>query len=123
MPDLGYRPLGLESDVGNPNFTGAVNPDSLLHVEFYWHTPLDRNKTDEHFEATGKLQRIYGTKRPYVRIQKPGDPRSILEVEVREDHKRRFPEKWLYFQIQEGMIDAGQNQPGWKVEEWEALAK
>ncbi len=117
MSDLGYRPLGFETDLANRNFTGATNPDSLLHAEFYWYEPLDQNKSDEESVKQGKPIRITGPKQIYIRIMAPGDQTSVIETPVREDHKRRFPEKWLYFQIQEGLIDAGANQPGWKIEE------
>src|SRR3990167_10688072 len=117
MSDLGYRPMGFETDLANRNFVGATNPDSLLHSEFYWYEPLDQNKSDEESVKQGRPIRINGPKQIYVRIMAPGDQTSIIETPVREDHKRRFPEKWLYFQIQEGLIDGGANQPGWKIEE------
>ena len=121
MADLNYRPMGLESDVANANFAGAANPDSFLHAEFYWHEPLDRNKTEEASEKEGKLVRVKGPKTVYIRIMKPGDQTSILETPAREDHKRRFPEKWLYFQMTEGLIENTANQAGWKVENWDEL--
>ena len=121
MADLNYRPMGLETDVSNPNFAGATNPDSFLHAEFYWHEPFDRNKSDEESEKAGKMVRVKGPRQVYIRIMKPGDQTSILETPVREDHKRRFPEKWLYFQMQEGLLENTANQAGWKVENWEEL--
>ena len=121
MADIGYRPMGLETDVANPNFSGATNPDSFLHAEFYWHEPWDRNKTEEASEKAGKFVRVKSEKQVYIRIMKPGDQTSILETPVREDHKRRFPEKWLYFQMSEGLIEDTKNQSGWKVEGWEEL--
>ncbi len=122
MADENYRPLGLETDVDNKNFVGAMNPDSLLHVEFYWYTPLDRNKTEE---ATEKNKGIYsevrGERQVYVRIMKPGDKTSIIETPCRPDHERRFVDKWRLFQIQNGLIDAGAGFPGWKVDDWDKL--
>ena len=119
MADSQYRPLGMESDLANPNFHGPQNPDSLLHVEFYWYEPTDKNKTEDTFAETGVWRQIKMPKAIYVRIMKPGDPTSIIETPLREDHKRRWPDKWQYFQIQNGMIDGGANQPGWKIEEWD----
>ena len=112
-----YRPMGFETDVANRNFIGAQNPDELIHSEFYWHEPEDWNKSQEQ----GKMVR--GPKIPYVRIMNPGDKTSIMETPVREEHKARWPKKWLYWQMKEGLVDAGENIPGWKVDEWEHLTK
>lgn len=118
-----YVPLGFESDVSNRNFAGAQNGDDLLHVEIYWYEPIDKNKTEAAAEATGVYRPIKGERQIYIRIMKPGDKTSMIETPLREDHKRRFPAKWMYFQIQEGMIDGGANQPGWKIEEWGVLSE
>ena len=107
--------MGIASDLSNKNFLGSVNPDSLLHVEFYWHEPEDMNKSME----AGKI--VKGPKMPYVRIQAPGDKTSTIETPVRDEHKRRWPEKWLYWQMKEGMIEGGGEVPGWKLEEWTHL--
>ena len=117
MSDLGYRPLGFESDIGNRNFAGAQDPDALLHAEFYWYEPIDKNKTEEESVKQERHIIIRAPKQIYIRISKPGDQTSVIETPAREDHKRRWPQKWLYFQIQEGLVDAGANQPGWKIEE------
>jgi len=66
--------MALDSDVHNS--------DSHLHVEFYLSDAKDYK---------GK---------PFVRIIIPGDKTNIIEQEVREDHKERFPRQWLYFQMQ-----------------------
>jgi hypothetical protein len=105
----------LASDLNNPNFVGAVNPDSMLSAEFYWHEPEDVHKS----EAAGKIVRL--PKMPYVRIQNPGDHTSIMETPVTERHKKRWPEKWLYFQIENNMIEGAAEIPGWKIEEWTHL--
>ena len=107
--------MGIASDLGNRNFVGAINPDSVLSVEFYWHEPEDQNKSME----LGKLVR--GPKIPYVRIQNPGDKTSIIETPVRDEHKKRFPDHWLRWQMQEGMINNGPDVPGWKLEDWTHL--
>lgn len=107
----------LASDLNNPDFVGAQNPDRLLHVEFYMHAAEDWNKSRE----TGK--KVTVLEQPYVRIMRPGDKTSIVETPVRDDHKARFPEKWLYFQMQQGLIDSGTDIPGWKVETWDQLTQ
>jgi hypothetical protein len=106
----------LASDLNNPEFVGAMNPDDLLHVEFYHHEPVDNWQS----KVEGKEVKL--PRQIFVRIMKPGDNLSILEVPIREDHKKRWPQKWLYFQMKEGMIDDGARIPGWKIEEWPELA-
>ena len=105
----------VASDLNNPAFVGAINPDTLLHVEFYWHEPEDVLKS----EAAGKIVRL--PKQPYIRISTPGDKSSIVESPVFERHKQRWPDKWLYWQIKEGLIEGAQDVPGWKIEEWTHL--
>ena len=105
----------LASDLNNPAFVGAVNPDSILSVEFFWHEPEDVHKS----EAAGKVVRL--PKMPYIRIQAPGDHTSIMEAPVTERHKQRWPDKWLYFQIENNMVEGAAEIPGWKIEEWTHL--
>lgn len=105
----------VASDLNNPAFMGAMNPDTLLHVEFYMHAPEDVHKS----EAAGKIVRLPAI--PYIRIQSPGDKTSIVESPVLERHKARWPDKWLYFQIKEGLIEGAADIPGWKLEEWTHL--
>lgn len=105
----------LASDLNNPAFVGPVNPDTMLAVEFYWHEPEDVLKS----EAEGRLVRL--PKMPYVRISTAGDHTSVMESPVFEQHKRRWPDKWLYFQIANNMVEGAAEIPGWKIEEWTHL--
>ena len=116
-------PQPLASDMNNPEFVGAIDPDSLLHCEFYMHNPVDKWASDQESYTSGRrvTKLKYPNPVPFVRIMKPGDNTSIIEVEVRESHKRRFPKQWLYFQMNEGLIDDGSQVMGWKLEEWEEL--
>lgn len=111
----------LDSDLNNTKYADAVtNPDRMLYVEFYMHKPLDKWATEEASQKNGMLTRIYGLEQPFVRIMKPGDSTTIHEVPVREEHKRRWPEDWLYFQMAHGLVEE-QEIPGWKIEEWPYL--
>ena len=105
----------LASDMNNREFTNPLNPDDLLHVEFYMHAPLDPNKS----QIAGKA--VYGETVPFVRIMRPGDNTSIIETPVRNDHKARWPQRWLAFQMKEGMIEGAIDVPGWKIEEWAVI--
>ena len=106
--------MGIASDLSNRNFSGAVNPDSILSVEFYWHEAEDVHKS----EAAGRIVKL--PKAPYVRISNPGDKTSVIETPVREEHKRRWPERWMYWQMKEGLVDNA-DVPGWRLEEWTHL--
>ena len=105
----------LPSDLNNPNFVGPVNPDLMLSVEFYMHAQEDVHAS----ERAGKIVRL--PEQPYVRIQAPGDHTSVMESPVMEQHKRRWPDKWLYFQIQNNMVEGAAEVPGWRIEEWTHL--
>src|SRR5690242_9174952 len=111
----------LASDLNNPAFVGAVNPDDLLHVEFYWHEPIDKWKSEE---ESGKQQRkvvVKMERMPYIRIMTPGREDLIIETAVREDHRARFPRQWLAWQLQEGLIGDQAQIPGWPIDQWEEL--
>lgn len=129
----------LATDLNNPEFVGAINPDSQLHVEFYMHKPIDKWRSDEETVAQGRRVTIYRKKFtldakgnatytnedleiPYVRIMNPGDKTSIVETPALNAHKQRFPQQWMAFQIAEGLADGGDSIPGWKLEEWKFLA-
>ena len=128
----------LASDLNNPEFVGAVDPDSMLYKEFYWHTPMDKwaseeasaaagrrvivNKKKLKFHANGKVEKTdEDDKQIWIRIMRPGDQTSIVERQMNEGDKMRFPREWLYWQMAEGIIDEGANVPGWKLDEWPHL--
>lgn len=106
----------LASDLNNPEFVGAQDPNKLLYVEFYMHEPEDGNKPWEH----GKPVRMPAI--PYVKIMVPGNKNSEVDTPVRDDHKQRFPEKWMYF-LQTQNAEGSQEIPGWKVDDWDQVTK
>lgn len=102
----------LASDLNNPNFSGATNPDSLLHVVFYLRSEVDN------FQSEKEGRKIF-YEVPYVRILTPGNQLSEIDTPVREDHKQRFPLHWAAFensQKQEYTV-------GTPVEEWPAISR
>lgn len=126
----------LASDLDNKQFTGAMNPDDALYVEFYWHTPIDKWESDTQqkrvnqkvmkLNADGKTftKTDEDLKIPYVRIMTPGNNNNVIEVPVREDHKIRFAQRWLAWQIREGIIDGGgKDIPGWNIDDWDEVNK
>ena len=84
--------MPLDSDVSNA--------DAQLHVEFYEH------KSDPYKGV------------PFVKIMVPGDKYNVFDQPVREDHKRRFPRQWLYFQMKQENGDAPP--PGTTLKIWNA---
>ena len=111
---------GLASDLANPEFLGATNPDALMHVEFYWHEPIDKWASEQASAAAGKRVWIKLPKQIFVRIMRPGDKDNILEVAKRPEHEARWPDKWRYFEIAEG-LGSDREVPGWKIEDWPEL--
>jgi len=86
--------MPLDSDV--------ANGDSQLHVEFY--------------ERQVELPNNGGIRpTPYVRIMIPGDKTNIIDQPVRDDHKRRFPRQFLYFQMKNAPESA---EVGTPLEDW-----
>lgn len=105
----------LASDLHNPEFVGARNPDDLLQAEFNWRetkTMFGKPVLD----ADGKPKRVL-----FVRIQRPGDDASVINAPAREDHKKRFPRQWMEFQMREGVPIDGANIPGWMIDEWDEM--
>ena len=74
--------MPLDSDI--------YNADEQLQVEFYIAENVDP-KWD------GK---------PFVRINIPGDKTTIIEQPMNDDHKKRFPRQYLYFQMKQSEQDA-----------------
>lgn len=81
----------LASDLNNPEFSGAHNPDARLAVRFY-----SRAVQNEH-ESKKQGHPIFFNM-DYVRIQVPGDSTLTLDVPAREEHKQRFPLHWARYQ-------------------------
>lgn len=69
-----------------PLDSDTQNADAQLHVEFFVYK-------EEGSQWDGK---------PHVRIFTPGDQTNRPVFVVTEQHKRRFPVKWLAFQMSQG---------------------
>lgn len=107
----------LASDLNNPEFAGARNPDDILHVEFYDHAALDTWETNK----TGV--KTYLKECPYVRISVPGNQLSVTEVPADNTHVQRFPKQWLQYQMRTGKIANPENVPGWQIDEWDEVTE
>jgi len=85
----------LASDLDNPDFVGAKNPDSVLQVVFY-SKPMPNE-----FESNKQGRPIFYDA-DFVKIMIPGDKDSIIDTFAREDHKKRFPLHWAHYQNKHG---------------------
>lgn len=103
----------LASDLDNPEFTGAVNPDSRLAVQFY------SRPVQNEFESDKQGRPIF-TDMDYVKIFVPGDATTVVDTAAREDHKKRFPLHWAHFQNTHG---GDSREIGTPLSQWPRLGK
>lgn len=109
--------MQLASDLSNPAFSGATNPDSALDVEFYNFAALDSWET----EKTGI--KTYVKECPFIRISIPGNDKTVIERPAHKRDTERFPRQWMVFQMQTGMIANAENIPGWQLDDWDEMDK
>lgn len=104
----------LASDLINPAFVGARNPDELLAVEFYWGIVKDMRGRPA-LDKDGKERKC-----PFIRISVPGNDTSMVDTYVREEHKVRFKRQWDFWQAQE---EQGREAPsaGWALADWDEI--
>lgn len=100
----------LASDVNNPEFVGAQNPDRMLAVEFK-EIPV---KNGVESEKSGRP--VYDAVLHCI-ITPPGNLLSVPAI-CTEDHKRRFPFHWQQYQNNKGVGLVVQGTP---IDEWPAL--
>lgn len=103
----------LASDLNNPEFMGATDPNSMLHVQFYNHKALDTWATNESGIKT------YLKECPYIRISIPGNDKTVIERPADNRDVNNFPKQWLRFQMETGQIANAENVPGWQIDDWE----
>jgi hypothetical protein len=85
----------LASDDVNPNFHGARNPDSALHVRIY-------SRPIQNIFLSQKEGHPIFEDVVYIEIHTPGNQLNIVDTPIREDHKRRFPLQWAHYQNTHG---------------------
>jgi len=109
--DPSYRPLGLETDLANPNFAGVRNPDDLLWVQFSTKAMQDNFKSQ-------KEGRPIFFDQIRIEIRVPGNQLLTIERPMEDSDKVRFPRQWAYFQQTHGTD--GQN-VGTPLAQWPLL--
>ena len=101
----------LASDLNNPEFAGAINPDSRLAVKFY------SRPVKLEFESEAQGRPIYRDM-DYIQIFVPGDATSVFDQPVRDDHKARFPLQWAHYQNKHG---GDSKEIGTPINQWPRL--
>lgn len=102
----------LASDLDNTEFAGASNPDARLAVIFY-------SKPMQNEFETNKQGRPIFFDTDFVKIFVPGDPTSVIDTFVREEHKKRFPLHWAHYQNKHG---GDQKEIGTPLSQWPRLS-
>lgn len=103
----------LASDLNNPEFSGASNPDSALHVEFRYDKVLNE------FRSQQEGRPIYDWT-DWVRISVPGNNLSVIDRPAHNGDKMRFPMHWArYEQSREtpGQVD------GTPIDQWALIGR
>lgn len=85
----------LASDVNNPEFVGAMDPDSRLHVTFYSRPMLMEAESDKQKRAIYKDV-------VFTRIVTPGDNLNQIDRPKNDEDEQRFPKQWLWYKSTHG---------------------
>ena len=88
----------LASDMNNPNFVGASNPDSALVVKFH------RVAVQQPYQ-TNKQGRPIFEDVDFIQIFTPGNQLNIIDTPVRVEHRKRFPVQWANYIATQGTGD------------------
>ena len=100
----------LASDLNNPEFVGATNPDSALAVTFRWDKRLNE------FRSKEEGRPIYDWM-DWIHIQVPGNQLTDINRPVESRDKLRFPIQWARYQAaKEGGTVVGVGTP---LEQWQ----
>lgn len=105
----------LASDLANPEYVAPTNPDNMVNATFYMYAPVD------HWASAENGIKTFRKEIPFIKIEVPGDKNTVIERPADGNDAKRWPEKWLYFQMNSGMISGEENIPGWKLDDWDAL--
>ncbi len=111
IADPNHRQMGLETDVANPNFQGARNPDDLLWVQFTT-KPIQNN-----FLTVAQNRPIFEDQ-TWIEIRVPGNQLLTIERPIEQSDQFRFPRQWAYFKQTNGAD--GQN-VGTPLTQWPLL--
>lgn len=85
----------LASDLANPQFVGASNPDQALYVTFYVKPVQSPFKTQQ--EGRPIFEDV-----TYIRINTPGNQLNVIERPMYDSDPVRFPLQWAQYQQAHG---------------------
>lgn len=103
----------LASDLNNPDYVGATNPDSRLAVRFY------KRPVQNDFKSQEAGRPIFD-ELDFVEIRVPGDTTLAVDTPVRDDHKVRFPMHWAHYMNTQG---AEGHASGTALDAWPRLSR
>lgn len=103
----------LASDLNNPAFVGATDPDAALVVNFYI------KPVQNPFKSSKEGRPIFEDT-IYIRIDVPGVKDMQVDRPARSDDQKRFPRQWAFFE-QQTKGDA--REIGTPLSEWQVLTR
>lgn len=105
----------LASDLNNPEFQGAANPNSMVSVEFFDFAAPDPWASRE------KQMKVFKEPCPFIKISIPGRTDLTVERPATQSDSINHPHAWARFQLESGRMPSGANIPGWSIESWDEL--
>ena len=85
----------LASDISNPQFVGAIDPDSVMIARFY------KKAVKNNFLSSKEGRPIFEDK-IYCEYYPAGSTLLKMDVPAYDHHKQRFAKQWAYYQTTQG---------------------
>ena len=85
----------LASDMNNPQFVGAVDPDAVMIARFY------KRAVQNRFLSKKEARPIFEDK-IYCEYYPAGNTLLRMDVPAHESHKQRFAKQWAYYLTTQG---------------------
>ena len=101
----------LASDVNNQEFSGAMDPDSVMVARFYVKAIF------QPFKSKLENRKIFEDVL-YVEYHAAGSTLQKMDVPAQEYHKQRFSKQWAYYQAAHGKDS---REVGTPLEQWTIL--
>ena len=102
----------LASDLGNQQFVGAIDPDSVMIARFY------KRAVRNNFESEKQGRNIFED-RIYCEYYPAGSTLLKMDVPAYDIHKQRFSKQWAYYQATQNEDTLGSGTP---LSQWAILS-
>ena len=102
----------IASDVNNPQFVGATDPDSVMIARFY------KRAVKNNFKTAQEGRPVFEDK-IYCEYYPAGSTLLKMDVPASEYHKQRFHKQWAYYQQTQG---GDSREIGTPLSEWPILS-